>query len=106
MALKFSFEDFVVLDTPNLLINIWSYSKHINEKNCYICNIYREHCIDIVEIRWKREWGFFDKVIKNIKNNNEDFINLSNYSSENRYKIISDLKKIEREKAERFGFIY
>ena len=49
---------------------------------------------------------FFNKVIKNIKNNNEDFIDLSTYSSRNRYKIIADLKKIEEKGAQRFGVIY
>ena len=106
MALRSNIEDFMKLDTPNLLINIWSYSEHFNETNCRVCGINRKYCIQIVKRRWKPEWGFFNKVIKNIKNNNEDFIDLSTYSSRNRYKIIADLKKIEEKGAQRFGVIY
>ena len=108
MALKLTFKSFQELDTPDLLINIWCYSGHIIEKNgyCYICGTYRKYCIEIVKRRWRNEWGFFNEVIRNIKNNNENFIDLSRYSSANRHKIIRDLTKIQQRRTEGFGFIY
>ena len=102
MALKFNMNSFMELDTPNLLINIWSYSTNLIEinPNCNICKTYRKYCMQIVRERWIPKWGKFNKVMKNITINNENFINLSKYSSDNRHRILTDLKRIER-----YGFV-
>ena len=106
MALKFNLKSFEELDTPNLLINVWSYSENLNKINpdCNKCKTYRKYCLQILRRRWNWKWGFFNEVISNIKSNNENFIDLSRYSSANRFQIITDLKKIQKENSEKYGF--
>ena len=107
MALKFNIEDFLELDTPDLLINIWSYSNCLNEKGYdKICDIYRKYCIIIVKGRWRKGWGNFNEIMSDIKNNYGDFIDLSQYSSANKHKIIRDLTKIEQKRTGQLGLIY
>ena len=108
MALKFNMYSFMELDTPDLLINIWSYSDYLNKKNpnCVICGTYRKYCIEIIRRRWVKNPIFFNEVMKNITKNNENFIDLSKYSSMNRQKIITDLKKIQRRRPQEAGVIY
>ena len=44
-TLKFSFESFMELDSPNLFI-VWSYSDHLNRyKHCEVCKIYCDYCV-------------------------------------------------------------
>ena len=74
-----------MLDTGDLFINIWSYSynlKNVCKKKCEFCNTYRQYCSKILKERWEEEWGDFYKIMKKIYNNdNENFINLAEYSS-------------------------
>ena len=43
--LKFSLDTFCQLDLRNLIINIWYYAYHINEKGCIVCQTYQGWCI-------------------------------------------------------------
>ena len=97
---KFKYQDFKILDTGNLFINIWSYNynlKNISKKNCQFCNIYRQYCPKILKERWEEEWGDFNKIMKKIYNNDdENFINLAEYSSAQKNLIVKHLKNIEK----------
>ena len=89
-----------MLHTGDLLINIWSYSynlKNVCKKNCQFCNIYRKYCCDILKRRWNPEWGNYDYVMDKIfENDDENFINLAEYSSAQKHLITYDLKCIEK----------
>ena len=43
--LKFRYEDFLLEDIPNLMINIWSYSDE-HGTGCTMCTTYKKFCID------------------------------------------------------------
>ena len=95
-------DDFKILDTGDLFINVWSYSynlQNICEKKCKFCNIYRQYCAKIFKKRWNQKWGNYNKVMKKIYNNDSDnFINLAEYSSAEKHLIMEDLKSIQRAK--------
>ena len=46
--LKFRYEDFLMDDIPNLMINIWSYSDH-HGTGCTTCTEYKKMCIDTLK---------------------------------------------------------
>ena len=96
---KFQYEDFKILDTGNLFINIWSYSynlKNICKENCQFCNIYRKYCSDILKKRWNNQWGNYYHVMKKIfENDTDNFIDLAQYSSAEKHFIMEDLKCIQ-----------
>ena len=97
---KFKYEDFKILDTGDLFINLWSYSENLQnvcKKKCEFCNIYRQYCAEILKERWDNKWGNYHNVMKKIYNNDIDnFINLAEYSSAEKHFIIEDLKCIEK----------
>ena len=100
-TLKFSFESFMELDSPNLFINVWSYSDHLNRyKHCKVCKIYCDYCVEILKKRWRPEWGNFNKIMNKILKNDRRFIDISKYSSANRHLIIDFFlkKKIEEDR--------
>ena len=85
------------MDTRDLFINIWSYSYNLKKKKCKLCHIYRQYCSKILKERWEEEWGNFFKIMKKIYNNDDDnFINLGEYSSAQKHLIVKDLKCIEK----------
>ena len=92
---KIFINDFEELDTADLLINIWSYSECLemkkNTKICEICDIYREYCYQILRRRWQPEWGKYNKVMSKLSKNDEDFININNYSSSTKHLIFNEL---------------
>ena len=47
-SLKFRYEDFVMEDIPNLMINIWSYSDE-HGTGCDICTTYKKMCIQALK---------------------------------------------------------
>ena len=52
-SLKFRYEDFVMEDIPNLMINIWSYSdKH--GTGCDICTTYKKMCVQALKKKMER----------------------------------------------------
>ena len=89
-----------MLDTGDLFINIWSYSynlKIVCKKKCEFCNTYRQYCSKILKERWEEEWGDFYKIMNKIYNNdNENFINLAEYSSAQKNLIVKHLKNTEK----------
>ena len=97
---KFNIDDFNMLDTGDIFINIWSYSHNLKKvcgKKCELCNIYRKYCTKIIKSRWQDDWGKFPQVMKKIYNNDDDFfINLALYSSADKHLIVEDLKIIAR----------
>ena len=50
MALKFKYEDFLMEDIPNLMINIWSYLDD-HGVGCTMCTTYKKFCIDALKKR-------------------------------------------------------
>ena len=48
MTLKFKYEDFLMEDIPNLMINIWSYSDD-HGVWCIVCTTYKIFCIDALK---------------------------------------------------------
>ena len=95
-GLKYDLNDFRVLDTPNLIINVWTYSDNLKRnKLCEICKKYLEFNLHILEERWREEWGDYDFVMSKIRNNDKSFIDCSTYSSANRYLIVKLLKKLK-----------
>ena len=97
---KFNCNHFELLDTGDLFINIWSYSdnlKNVCKEKCKLCNIYRQYCTKILKGRWQKQWGNFNKVMKKIYNNDDnDFINLAEYSSAQKHLIVENLKIIQK----------
>ena len=97
---KFNYNDFKILDTGDLFINIWSYSynlKNVCKKNCKFCNSYRRYCCDILKKRWNSKWGDYDYIMDKIfRNDDENFINLGEYSSERKHLITYHLINIEK----------
>ena len=79
IPLKFTKNDFSLEDTPDLLINVWTYNYY--KPHCNACKIYCNWRVEILEERWKEEWGDFEKVIEKFKKNDAEFININNYSS-------------------------
>ena len=96
---KFDYNHFEILDTGDLFINIWSYSynlKNVCKEKCKLCHIYRQYCTKILKKRWNKKWGNFNKTMRKIYNNDdEDFINLAEYSSAEKHFIVKDLQMIQ-----------
>ena len=51
--LKFRYEDFLLEDIPNLMINIWSYSDE-HGTGCTMCTTYKNFCIDALKKNGKK----------------------------------------------------
>ena len=47
-SLKFRYEDFVMEDIPNLMINIWSYLDE-HGTGCNICTMYKKMCVQALK---------------------------------------------------------
>ena len=95
-TLKFNLESFKELDAPDLIINVWSYSDHLkSHQNCRVCKTYREYSLKALEKKWSNNWGNFDYVVSRITRNDKNFLDVSKYSSADRFLIIEFLKKIE-----------
>ena len=97
---KFNYNDFKMLDTGDLFINVWSYSynlQNVCKKKCQFCNIYRQYCSKILKERWNEKWGDYYHVMDKIyKNDSDNFINLAEYSSAEKHFIMEHLKCIEK----------
>ena len=93
--LRFSLATFQDLPAPDLIINIWSYnwSKHLP---CSACNQYSEWCKIALKKKWRPEWGDFHCAVEKLKKQDEDFINVDNFSNLTKNKIIDVL--IEKNK--------
>ena len=86
ITLKFSLDSFRQLELADILINIWSYGDHIKEKNCVICNNYRNWCITAAKEKWSQTFVDFDFAMQNL-------IMMDIISPETKNKIYSYIKK-------------
>ena len=77
MAQQFplSKENFMWLDLPNLLIDIWEYNDE-EHNNCRICKKYKEWCIKAARSQWKPKFKSFAFVISQIQIQNKTFLTL------------------------------
>ena len=56
------------MDTPNLLINVWTYNYYKPHcQNCNACKIYTEWNVEILAERWKEEWGDMNNTVEKLK---------------------------------------
>ena len=85
IPLKFTKHNFREMDTPNLLINVWTYNYYKPHcQNCNACKIYTEWNVEILAERWKEEWGDMNNAVEKLKKNDKDFININNHSEDSR----------------------
>ena len=92
IPLKFTKSDFREMDTPNLLINVWTYNYYKPHcQNCNACKIYADWNVEILAERWKEEWGDMNNAVEKLKKNDKDFININNHSEYSRWGIINEL---------------
>ena len=66
--LKFWLNSFRELDLPELLISVWCYADHINNKDeiCNICETYMEYCVIAAKEKCSEFHIDFDFVINNL----------------------------------------
>ena len=68
IPLKFTKNDFRQENTPDLLIDFWTYNYYKpHSENCNACKIFCEWCVEILEERWKEEWGDMKNAIEKLK---------------------------------------
>ena len=71
--MKFSKSDFLNLDLPDLLLNIWCYAAdYLNDQ---IINQYCKWCAEAAEEQWQPDFLDFQYVIQDLKNKNKKFYN-------------------------------
>ena len=99
MRVTFSKDDFKLVDTPELLINLWNYNYFLNHKHCHICKIYSGYCKEILKGRWDSIWGDYNEVIEKIESTNKTVINMGNYSSKTKWAILYRLIQLNKEKS-------
>ena len=64
IPLKFTKNDFRQEDTPDF----WTYNYYKPHcENCNACKIFCEWCVEILEERWKEEWGDMKNPIEKLK---------------------------------------
>ena len=64
MTLKFKYEDFLMEDIPNLMINIWSYSDD-HGVGCTMCTTYKKFCIYALKKKWdNKKYKDVNEIIK------------------------------------------
>ena len=99
MRVTFSKDNFKLVDTPELLINLWNYNYFLNHKHCHICKIYSGYCKEILKGRWDSIWGDYNEVIEKIESTNKNVINMGNYSSKTKWAILYRLIQLNKEKS-------
>ena len=89
--LKSAYEDFELIDTPDLIINWWTYNFFVDHLPCVACSTYSSYCEKELRKRWMKEWGPCDRAIERIIKCDSDFLNVSLYSALNKSTLIKDL---------------
>ena len=69
MAL-FTKEDFMELDVPNLVINIWNFSNH---EKCEQCFLYMNYNINALKEKWSEQYIDFDFLINVLNKRDKNF---------------------------------
>ena len=68
IPLKFTKNNFREMDTPNLLINVWTYYYYKPHcQNCNACKIFTKWNVEILAERWKEEWGDMNNAVEKLK---------------------------------------
>ena len=80
MTLKFKYEDFLMEDIPNLMINIWSYSDD-HGVWCIVCTTYKKFCIDALKKKngTTKSIKTLTKLYKNLKKETKIGLICQNY---------------------------
>ena len=93
--MSFNLESFNVLDTPELIINIWWSANHVRRcGNCRI-KVYLEFCIESIKARWMLEWGSFEEIKNKIVANDKSFVSdLNNFPSADKQYLIDFVNEI------------
>ena len=76
--LKFRYEDFLMDDIPNLMINIWSYSDH-HGTGCTTCTEYKKMCIDTLKKKWEPYYIDINIVIQRLSKRDTRWCDLSKF---------------------------
>ena len=94
---RFLRESLADLNIEDLIINLWdlNYFK-CHRKRCmsYESNPYLT--IKILKQRWQEEWGKVDFVLEQIKNCNEQFIDLEYLKKHRRKSVLNELEFIHK----------
>ena len=88
---KFIYKDFEVLDTPDLIIHLWTYNFLTDHLPCTACSTYSSYCEKELKKRWMKEWGPCEQAVEKIIKCDSDFLNVSLYSALNKSTLIQDL---------------
>ena len=92
-------KDFKKLEVPHLIVNIWrSNTNQEHLKECSICNLRSKYSIMTLREKWEEEWGDFEYFVEKLKQNNKQFINVPNYSNENKHQMIDVIKTFNKKK--------
>ena len=84
--MKFSKNDFLELDLPYLLINIWSYSEYLTDS---VLNQYCQWCVEVAKEQWQPSF----KNINNLRKRNKKFYDFEKIISADKnmiYRLITD----------------
>ena len=73
------------------LIYLWTYKYSTAHFPCLACETYSNYCENALKDIWCKEWGDFKTVVEKINKCDKDFINISNFSSSTKWKIIDIL---------------
>ena len=88
--IKFSKETFSTQHLPDLLLNIWDYTKYLHKP---ILNQYCQWCIECASEKWCDEYLNFAFVINNLLRNNKNFADFVKISTADKNKIYCTIKK-------------
>ena len=96
--LKFNEETLRDLDIPDLFVNVWLYNYFFKHKPCLACDTFSYLCEKNLKEKWSEDWGEYDFEIGKFKKCDSTFINISNYSNANKWRILDELiEKIKNE---------
>lgn len=95
--LKFNKQAFRKLSAPNNFMNLWLYNFFEKHKPCFTCDTYSKYCEEVLKEVWCADWGDYDFVVEKIKNCDENFVNINNYSEINKWGILDELIKKNKE---------
>ena len=96
MHSKISLKDFRDLDSPNLIIQIYSYNNPKQWLKCSVCDIISEFYKIALKEKWEEEWGDFDFVVEKLEKNDRSFICVGIYLSVDIVLILDDLIYIKK----------
>ena len=94
--MAFNLEKFNVLETPEVIVNIWFSALHVKtcHGNCRIQN-YLKLCIEALKMRWMPEWGLFEEIKNKIMANDKSFVNdLNNLCSVHKQYLVDFVNEI------------